>query len=143
MQKWAWRQDQIQRGSTPVIEVGLFYNDPSDGGDDIGETSDVSDLDTEPTDGDYVRHTFELDSDAVTIEKVSGNYVLYIEDHVFELLDTTGDADHYFVVTEFQSDEAGDTQANKHMVAAGPLQQYYDLNSVDQLTNKNAGISLN
>lgn len=140
--KFAFRQDQVTRDAPEEIRVGVF--DQSN--DSVGQESDYDgssgDITTEPTDGNYSEKYFSLDGSDISIVKSGGNYVMDIKDHDFDMINTTGSADHYFILGKFQSDETSDSSQNWHLLAIGPLEQSYDLNSVDTLTNKDAGISL-
>jgi len=142
MQKLSFRQDLITRDSPEEIKVGVFYQNT----DNVGQNSDydgsTGDITTEPTDGNYQKQTFSLDGSDVEVLNSGGNWVADIIDHEFDMINTTGDADHYFILGRFQSDEAGDSSQNWYLLAVGPLEKYHDLNSVDNLTNQNAGISL-
>lgn len=134
-QKWAWRQDLISRSNT-TIEVGV-YNQATDS---LTEDNDLADITTEPSDGNYARQTFTMDSSDVDVKSNGEAWVLDIMDHTFDMINTTGTADHYFIAITFQSDEAGDSSATKHLISVGPLEKSYDLSSIDELTNKDAGL---
>lgn len=145
--KYVWRQDQIVRDSPEQIKIGVF-DDSTDGvtqtSDYDGDPSDTTgdDITTEPTDGNYSQKTFDLDSTDVDVLNSGGNWVSDVKDHVFDMINTTGSADHWFMIGRFESEEAGDSSQNWHLLAVGPLEKDYDLNSVDELTNKNAGVAL-
>ncbi len=115
-QKFAFRQDTVTRDTT--IEV-LVFNDSTDATDD---TSDVGDITTEPTDGNYTRQTFDLDSADVTLSIEAGDLRATAE-VTFDVDGTTGTVDASGCVVDFQSDvvnaEAG---ANPHLIYSGLLQ---------------------
>lgn len=143
--KFVGRQDLIARDSPEDIIVGVFDNSTdslTDTSDYDGDPSDLTgdDITTEPTDGNYTQKTFSLDSTDVDVKKVSGAWRIDIMDHTFDMINTTGDADHYFILGKFQSDEAGDSSQSWHLLTIGPLEQSYSLGSVDQLENVDAGI---
>lgn len=95
--KLAFRQDLITRDTT--VEV-LLYDDNTDA---LTDGSDVGDITTEPTDGNYTRQTFNLDSADVTLSVDGGN--LRAEATVtFDVDGTTGTVDATACVVDFQSD---------------------------------------
>lgn len=143
--KCVGRQDLIARDAPEEIIVGVFDNSTdsvTDTSDYDGDPSDLTgdDITTEPTDGNYTQKRYSLDSADVEVKKVSGNWRIEFTDHTFDMINTTGDVDHYFVLGKFQSDEAGDSAQNWHLLTIGPLEQNYSLSNVDQLENVDAGI---
>jgi len=119
--KYAFRDDLITRNTT--VEV-LLFDDSTDATDD---TSDVGDITTEPTDGNYTRQTFSLDSADVTLSQVGGD--LRAEAVVtFDVDGTTGSVDASACVVSFQSDIVNAEAAqNPHLVYSATL----DIGSVD------------
>ena len=113
--KLAFRTDEIVRNTT--VEV-LLYDDSVDNLDD---TSDVGDITTEPTDGNYTRQTFELDSADVELSIV--NDQLRAETTVtFDVTDTTGTVDATQTIVEFQSDIVNaETEANPHFLYSATI----------------------
>ena len=107
-QKFAWRQDTITRDTTAEI---LLFDDSTDA---TSDTSDIGDITTEPTDGNY---------DGGDL-RISGTVT-------FDVDNTTGTVDAWGAVNDFQSDvvnsEAG---ANPHLLATAT----FDTGSQD-LTN--------
>lgn len=112
--------------STATVDVGL-YNDTTDA---LTDTDDVASITTEPADGNYTRQT----GVSISANNISGDWGVVTDSKVtFDLQNTTPDVDAYFFVVTFQSETAGDTTAQDHLVVAGSLSQTYDLNSVDTL----------
>ena len=113
--KFAFRQDTITRDAT--VEV-LLYDDSVDALDD---TSDVGDITTEPTDGNYARQTFTLDGSDVELSVVDGQ--LRAEATVtFDVTDTTGTVDATQTIVDFQSDIVNsETEANPHFLYSATL----------------------
>ena len=113
--KFAFRQDTITRDDT--IEV-LLYDDSVD---ELDDTSDVGDITTEPTDGDYARQTFTLDDEDVDLSFVDGQ--LRAEATVvFNVTDTTGEVDATQTIVDFQSDVVNDeSEANPHFLYSATL----------------------
>ena len=113
--KFAFRQDTITRDDT--IEV-LLYDDSVD---ELDDTSDVGDITTEPTDGDYARQTFTLDDPDVDLSFVDGQ--LRAEATVtFNVSGTTGEVDATQTIVDFQSDVVNDeSEANPHFLYSATL----------------------
>lgn len=115
-QKWAFRQDLLGTRDT-TIEV-LLYDDSTD---QISDSDDVTAVTTEPTDGNYTRQTFTLDSTDVTITQVGGD--IRAEATVtFDVDGTTGSVDASMCVVDFQSDVVGgETGQNPHHIYSASL----------------------
>jgi hypothetical protein len=71
-QKLLYRQDLITRDTT--IEV-LLYDDSADS---LTDSSDIGDVTTEPTDGNYTRQTFTLDSGDADLSNFTGSFEVTI-----------------------------------------------------------------
>jgi hypothetical protein len=114
--KFAFRQDLLGTRDT-TIEV-LLYNDATDA---IGDTDDVGAVTTEPTDGNYTRQTFTLDSADVTITQTGGD--IRAEATVtFDVDGTTGMVDSSMCVVDFQSDIVNSEGAqNPHHIYSATL----------------------
>ena len=124
-------QDEL---SGEQFDVGLF----DDSTDSLVDSSDVADITTEPSDGNYTRQTGITFSSA----DENGDWTLTNDSQVsFDVTDTTGDVDSYFIVVNFDSDDAGDvgTPAD-HLLATGSLSQSYALNNLDTLNLSAGGI---
>lgn len=115
------------------LTVGL-YNDGTDGATD---TFDLADLTTEPEDGNYSRQTI-----TGTLEKNGdGHWQVVNSSQVsFDVSDTTGTVDAYFVVANFQSDDASDGSATDHIIITGSLAQSRDLSQLDTLNISASGV---
>lgn len=113
--KNAFRQDLITRDTT--FEV-LLYDDSTDS---LTDASDVSDITTEPTDGNYTRQTFSLDGSDVTLSVVDGD--IRAEATVtFDVDGTTGTVDASACVVSFQSDIVNsETEQNPHHIYSATL----------------------
>jgi len=126
----------VKNPMTGTLTV-LLYND---GTDAAGDTTDLGDLTTEPTDGNYARQSVSLESaDIVITKNANGNYQAELTndggtDLEFDLTNTTGTIDAYFMVITFQSTEAGDGSAQDHILLSKQLSQSYLLDSLDTLT---------
>ena len=126
--KNAVRQDEITRNTT--VEV-LLYDDETDA---LTDADDVDDITTEPTDGDYTRQTFTLDSADVELS-VSDGQILAEASVLFDLTDTTGTVNASGTVAEFQSDVFNDEEGeNPHLLYTAELNiGSQDLDNFDEL----------
>ena len=107
------------------VTIGL-YDDSTDA---IGDTNDIADITTEPSDGNYARQT-----DTLTLVDESGDWAAETSSQAsFDVTDTTGTVDSYFVIANFQADDTGDSASNDHLICTGALSQSYDLSNVDTL----------
>lgn len=122
------------------IDVGLF----NDNTDALSDGSDVSSITTEPAGGAYARQSASLDSGDFTNADSGGDWQTTITNQTFDTSDSNKDVDAYFIVVNFDSDDASDggTPAD-HLFWTGQLDQTYDLNSVDSLTLSGAGLKVN
>ncbi len=114
-QKLTWRSDLITRDTT--LDV-LLYDDSTDALDDA---SDIGDITTELSGGNYARQTLNLDSSDISLSIV--NDKLRVTGTVtFDLNSTTGTFDAYGLVNDFQSDVVNsETTDNPHLVATATL----------------------
>jgi hypothetical protein len=134
-QKNAFRQDLITRDTT--VEV-LLYDDSTDA---LTDASDIGDITTEPTDGNYTRQTVTLDSTDVSLS-VSGGDLRAEAQVTFDVTDTTGTVDATATVVDLQSDVVNAEGAqNPHLLYSATL----DIGSIDltDFTGVNATIRLN
>lgn len=123
-------QDKLSGES---FTIGL-YNDNSD---NLTDSNDVGDITTEPSDGNYSRQT----GVAFSSSDDSGDWILTNDSQVqFDVTDTTGTVDAYFIVVNFQSDDKSDGAATDHLLATGSLSQSYDLSNLDTLNLSANGI---
>ncbi len=108
-----------------TVTIGL-YNDSTDA---ISDTDDLDALTSEPTDGNYARQT-----DTVELADVSGDWTARTSAEVsFDVTNTTGTVDSYFIMVSFQADDTGDSAAADHLIATGALSQSRDLSQIDTL----------
>jgi len=122
------------------VTIGL-YNDATDA---LGDGSDLGNISTEPSGSAYSRQSAAFDSSDFTVQDNSNaNWEAVIADQTFDTSDSSQDVDAYFVVVSFQASDTGDGSANDHLYFTGPLDQTYDLNSVDQFTLQGAGLEVN
>lgn len=110
------------------ITVGLYHdtnNSPS-----IGEDSDVADINTEPSSGNYARQT-----DSFTLQDNASNNWQAVNTNAmtFDVTNTTENVDSYFIIVNFQADDTGDGSAIDHLIVTGGLSQERDLSQIDTL----------
>lgn len=125
--------------SRPTNLKVILYDDSTDS---LTETSDIGDVGTEPTDGNYQRQDIPFDVNTFTVIEENADAVADMVDVIFDVINTTGDVDSWAVLGTFQSDRAGDSSANQHILFSGGLDQSYPLSKSDELTVENGGISL-
>lgn len=119
------------------FDVGL-YNQSTDS---LSDVSDLGDLTTEPSGSAYARQTVSLPGD-VTISNSGGDWqIQQSATESFDTSDSSQSVDAYFYVVNFQSNEAGDSSANDHMLIYGDLDSSYDLSSIDSFNLDDTGIS--
>lgn len=134
-----FREDQITKSAS--VEISLF-EDATDG---LSDASDVAAITTEPAGASYTRATASFSSaDFTSQDNASQNWEVVISDQTFDTTDSSQSVDAYFIVINFDSDDAGDagTPAD-HLYFTGDLDQTYDLNSVDTFTLSGAGLEIN
>ena len=124
-------QDKLD-GET--FDIGLY----EDSTDNLQDADDVASITTEPSDGNYTRQAGVSFGSADS----SGDWTLTNDAQVsFDVTNTTGDVDSYFIVVNFDSDDAGDGgTAQDHLLATGALSQNYALGNLDELNLSANGI---
>lgn len=140
-----FRSDEVTKPSS--ISVGLFHEGEVSGdttnGDDLSDGDDVGAINTEPQGSAYAQQTADFDTvNFTTQDNANANWEAIISDLVYDTSDSSQDIDAYFVVVTFQAEDTGDGSANDHLYWTGPLDQLYDLNSVDQFTLQGAGLEV-
>lgn len=120
------------------IDIGLY----DDSTDELEESSDVVDITTEPSGSAYERQSADFPDD-FTNSNDEGDWQSVIADQTFDTSDSDQEVDSYFVVIEFDSDEAEDDgTATDHLFFAGSLDQSYDLSQIDSFTLTNFGVGI-
>jgi hypothetical protein len=116
------------------ITFGLF----NDSTDNLSANSDIADITTEPTTGNYTRQTFSLDGTNFSVQKNNNGNFEYVKDGFqWDLSSTTETVDSWFAIIEFNAD--GDTSKTPHLVYSGSLDQVKDLSTVDDVNVTNIG----
>lgn len=132
--------DILAGNETPVssIEIGLYNSS-----DALAETNDVGDITTEPTGASYARKSASLPSD-VSVSIDAGDYKMAMTaTKTFDTSDSSVSVDQYFVVVNFDSDEASDGgTATDHLFWTQSLDQTYDLDSIDDFDLTGIGVKI-
>ena len=122
--------------SGKTFDVGV-YNDSTDS---LSESSDLSDITTEPTGSNYSRQSESASN--ISVDLSGSDAKTDFPQQIFDTSDSSQEVDSYFVVVNFQSDEAGDGSQNDHIFHTGALSQTRDLSDVDELEVNNVGGAL-
>ena len=119
-----------------TIDIGL-YNDAAS---PVSESDDLDALSGEPTGSAYARQTLTIGSADMTIaENADANWQVNFEDVSFDVSDSTVTVDSYFVVVNYESTTAGDTEATDHLFSTASLESDADLSGLSTLTVDPAG----
>jgi len=114
-QKHTYRQDQITRDAS--VDVLLF----DDSSAQLVDSSDIQDVDGEPTTGNYSRVSLSLDSSDLELDTTGGD-VRIQGTASFDVTDTTESVDAYAVAASFQSDVVNsEGSANEHLIFSATL----------------------
>ena len=118
-----WALSQALEGAS--VNIGL-YDDSTDA---ISETDDIGAITTEPSDGNYARQaaTLTLTDD--------GDWAAVTDaDVVYDVTNTTGTVDSYFITATFTASDTEDSSDTEHLIGTGALEKERDLSQIDQLT---------
>ena len=111
--------------------IGLY----DDSTDSLSDTSDVGDITTEPTGGDYNRTTVSLSGDVTIGVNASDNVYIEAVDQTFDVSDSSVEVDAYFVVVSYQSTVINsESGANDHLLFNGSLNTTLNLNNWAEYT---------
>ncbi len=119
------------------VSVGLFNYSA----DNLSDPDDVGDITTEPSGSGYERQDVSIGS-GFSFARVGGDWQALLSDVVFDTDDSSEMIDGYFVTATFESEEAGDSSPQEHLLFSGELDQEYDLGSVTSFTLQGTGLSL-
>lgn len=118
--------------SAVSYDIGL-YDDSTDG---LTDTSDIGDITTEPSNGNYSRVT----GAGFSANDISGNWGIDNDSLIsFDFSDALEggandqDVDTVFVVANFQASDTGDGSATDHLIANPALTQTRSIGSIDTL----------
>jgi hypothetical protein len=99
-------------------------------GDDLTDSSDVGDITTEPAGSAYARQTASLDTTDLTTSLVSGNWEAEVATQNFDVSDSDGTVDAYFVIVTFEAETTSDSSAQDHLFWTDNLDKAYDLSNI-------------
>ena len=108
----------------------LLYNDSTDAASD---TTDLSDITTEPTDGNYARQSTSFGAAKLSGDWGTANSAGFSFDLTGAVNTAGGIVDAYAIIANFTSTEAGDSTATDHIISTGLLSQNRDLAQIDTL----------
>jgi hypothetical protein len=115
-QKLTFRRDRITRDTT--VTVVLF----DDSVDQLTDASDVSDITTQPTTGNYAPVTFQLDSTDITVSDQNNDDTRAEASVTFDLNNTSDNVDSAGLIVDFQSDIVNtESGQNPHLIYTAPL----------------------
>lgn len=121
------------------VTVGLY----SDSEDSLDKYSDEADIESEPDGSDYSRQTVSFDTSEMSTEQDDNDdWRVVIDPVVFNTEDATSSVDSYFVLVEFESVTAGDSDGQEHIYYTGALDQEYDLGQISEFTLDPSGYTL-
>lgn len=120
------------------VDIGL-YNDSTD---NLADSDDVSAITTEPSGGSYARQSASFPGDFTNSDDGS-DWQTVVANQTFDTSDSSQSIDSWFIVINFDSDDAGDGgTASDHLLVTGNFNQTYDLSQIDSFTSDNVGFSL-
>lgn len=106
--------DEVTKSADTTI--GLYDSQT----DTLNEDSDVGDITSEPSDGNYARLTYSFGTtDFTSLNNADGDWQSDFAEKTFDLVNTNGYADSYFEVLSFQAESESAT--NPHLFTFGPL----------------------
>lgn len=111
--------------SGKTFDIGL-YNDSSDS---LGDTSDIGDINTEPTGSAYSRQSDAASGFSVSLS--GGDVQISGKTQTFDVSDSSQTVDSVFVVVNFSSDVVSSDggTGTDHLFYTNALDQSYDLSS--------------
>lgn len=106
--------DEVTKPSSTAI--GLYDSET----DAVTEDSDVGDITSEPSDGNYAQLAYSFGTtDFTSLNNADGDWQADFAEKTFDLVNTTGYVDSYFEVMEFMAE--GESSVNPHLFTFGPL----------------------
>jgi len=117
--------DAVTKPAT--VYVGLFLNDPDEGGDDLGVESELADITTEPDDAEtYEQQSISFsETDFTTVfDDEIGHWKAIFEDVAFDVQDNTEDIDAFFLLWDVDDDGV------EELVAFEQFENLYNLDTI-------------
>lgn len=118
----------INEGVSPQnVEVGLYNSS-----DSLTDSDNLSAVTTEPdTAKEYARQS--VTNTNISVDVSGSDAIVDLPEVSFSTNTNTVEVDKYFVVVNFQSDEAGDGSPSDNLFFTGPLSQDRNLNQIETL----------
>jgi len=113
------------------VDIGVYLDDPNNGGDDLTEADDLDAINTEPTNTNYSRKNISLTAFRASANWGANNGSAFSYDFSDQVSEQ--DIDTAFVVISFQAEETSDSSAQEHLIATAALTQTRDIGSIDFL----------
>lgn len=138
MQKLAWNDTSIVKPET--LQIGLYYTEL----DDLEESDNLDSITSEPdnTQG-YERVTVNLDDDAdITIDTSGDDATMVLRDINWDVEGNEEAVDAWFIVGEFQSEKAGDTEPSENLLITGVTDIAQDLGQSNAIQIRNISLEL-
>lgn len=127
-----------------MVEVGLYHDGETSGdttnGDDLRDSGTLADIQTEPADGNYGRQQVSLDSTGFDVtQDTNGDWYASVTNDVsYDVGNTTGKVDAYFVTVSWDSD--GDGTAETNLYFTGNLTETVNLSNYTTLNIGSVGL---
>lgn len=127
-----------------MVNVGLYHDGETSGdttnGDNLSDSSTLTSISTEPVDGNYGRQSVSLDSTGFDVaQDTNGDWYASVANEVsFDVGNTTGTVDAYFVTLSWDSD--GDGTAETNLYFTGNLTEKVDLSNYTTLNIGSVGL---
>ena len=125
--------------------VGIYLDDENEGGDNLDDTDNIDSITTEPNDGNYQRLEVGLDSDNIEIDTSGDDAQAIFDTLELDITDSTGEADSWFIVIEFESDYADDSEPSENLIMSGrfDVAEPQELDNLNIVELDNVGGTLN
>jgi len=123
-----------------TVTVGVYLDDPGNGGDDITESDDLGAITTEPTNTNY-----STASTTLTATDLSGDWGVDNDTQFsFDFSDqsTPQDVDTFYIEFSFQASDSGDASATAHLIATVGMTQTRDIGIITSLDVAAGNISV-
>lgn len=124
-----------------TVDIGIY----DDSTDLLSEADDLISITTEPSGAAYARQSASFPGDFTnSFSSTTSNWQTTIADQTFDTSDSSGTADAFFVVINFDSDEAGDAGTpSDHIFFTGDFDQSYTIDQIDSFKATDLGCTIN
>lgn len=122
----------------PSLYLGLYNSSL----DRLLESDTLDDITTEPEGSSYSRQTVGLNDNGFEVGKtIQGNWFADGASVIFDLTDSTGNVDSWFLVIEYERMQ--DSSVQQHIFATGQMGDAYDLSNVNLIEVQGYGLFSN